>query len=45
MMRVPAERRVCVKVDWYEWGPEAFEKARREDKPIFLSVSLSYLGP
>ncbi|EKM56969.1 uncharacterized protein PHACADRAFT_92450 [Phanerochaete carnosa HHB-10118-sp] len=28
-------------VDWYEWGPEAFEKAKREDKPIFLSVGYS----
>lgn len=26
-------------VDWYEWGTEAFEKAKRENKPIFLSVS------
>jgi len=25
-------------VDWYAWGPEALEKARKEDKPIFLSV-------
>ena len=25
-------------VDWYPWGPEAFEKARREDKPVFLSI-------
>jgi hypothetical protein len=25
-------------VDWHEWGPEALEKARREDKPIFLSI-------
>src|SRR6056297_4365502 len=25
-------------VDWYPWGEEAFEKAREEDKPIFLSV-------
>ncbi len=25
-------------VDWYPWGEEAFEKARREDKPVFLSV-------
>ncbi len=25
-------------VDWYEWGPEALERARREDKPIFLSI-------
>ena len=28
-------------VEWYPWGPEAFEKARREDKPIFLSVGYS----
>ncbi|MBI4063556.1 MAG: thioredoxin domain-containing protein [Elusimicrobia bacterium] len=25
-------------VDWYPWGEEAIEKARREDKPIFLSI-------
>jgi len=25
-------------VDWYPWGQDAFEKARREQKPIFLSV-------
>jgi len=25
-------------VDWYEWGPEAFEKAKADDKPIFLSI-------
>jgi uncharacterized protein len=25
-------------VDWYPWGPEALEKARREDKPILLSI-------
>lgn len=25
-------------VDWWEWGPEAFEKARRRDAPILLSV-------
>jgi len=28
-------------VDWYPWGDEAFEKARREDKPILLSVGYS----
>ncbi|MBV9496026.1 MAG: thioredoxin domain-containing protein [Acidobacteria bacterium] len=28
-------------VDWYAWGPEAFEKARRENKPIFLSIGYS----
>ena len=25
-------------VDWYAWGPEALEKAKREDKPILLSI-------
>ena len=25
-------------VDWYPWGAEAFEKAKREDKPVFLSI-------
>jgi uncharacterized protein YyaL (SSP411 family) len=25
-------------VDWYPWGEEAFQQARRQDKPIFLSV-------
>jgi uncharacterized protein YyaL (SSP411 family) len=25
-------------VDWYPWGPEALERARREDKPILLSI-------
>ena len=25
-------------VDWYGWWPEALEKARREEKPIFLSI-------
>ncbi|NLM84984.1 MAG: thioredoxin domain-containing protein [Clostridiales bacterium] len=28
-------------VDWYPWGKEAFEKARREDKPVFLSIGYS----
>jgi uncharacterized protein len=28
-------------VDWYPWGPEAFEKARKEDKPVFLSIGYS----
>jgi hypothetical protein len=25
-------------VDWYEWSDEALERARREDRPIFLSI-------
>jgi uncharacterized protein len=28
-------------VDWYPWGEEAFEAARRENKPIFLSIGYS----
>jgi len=28
-------------VDWYPWGPEALEKARREGKPILLSIGYS----
>lgn len=28
-------------VDWYEWGEEAFAKAKKEDKPIFLSIGYS----
>lgn len=28
-------------VDWHPWGEEAFEKARREDKPVFLSIGYS----
>ena len=27
-------------VDWYPWGEEAFEKAKKENKPIFLSGML-----
>jgi len=25
-------------VDWYPWGNEAFKKAKKEDKPVFLSI-------
>ncbi|HLH43289.1 MAG TPA: thioredoxin domain-containing protein [Bryobacteraceae bacterium] len=28
-------------VDWHPWGDEAFEKAAREDKPVFLSIGYS----
>ena len=28
-------------VDWYPWGNEAFERAQKEDKPIFLSIGYS----
>ena len=28
-------------VDWYPWGEEAFSRAKKEDKPVFLSVGYS----
>ena len=28
-------------VDWYPWGPEALERATREDKPILISIGYS----
>jgi uncharacterized protein YyaL (SSP411 family) len=28
-------------VNWYQWGNEAFDKAKSEDKPIFLSIGYS----
>ena len=28
-------------VNWYPWGPEAFERAREEDKPILVSIGYS----
>ena len=28
-------------VDWYPWSGEAFEKAKKEDKPVFLSIGYS----
>jgi hypothetical protein len=28
-------------VDWYAWGPEALEKSKSEDRPIFLSIGYS----
>jgi uncharacterized protein YyaL (SSP411 family) len=28
-------------VDWYPWGDEAFQQARDEDKPLFLSIGYS----
>ncbi|HZK80883.1 MAG TPA: thioredoxin domain-containing protein, partial [Humisphaera sp.] len=28
-------------VDWYPWGQEAFDKAKKENKPIFLSIGYS----
>jgi uncharacterized protein YyaL (SSP411 family) len=31
-------------VDWFPWCDEAFEKAKREDKPVFLSIGYSWRG-
>jgi uncharacterized protein YyaL (SSP411 family) len=28
-------------VDWYPWGPEALERSKKEEKPIFLSIGYS----
>lgn len=28
-------------VEWYPWGQEAFDKAKQEDKPVFLSIGYS----
>lgn len=28
-------------VQWFPWGEEAFEKARHENKPVFLSIGYS----
>ena len=28
-------------VDWFAWGDEAFAKARKDDKPVFLSIGYS----
>jgi len=28
-------------VDWYAWGSEAFERAKKENKPVFLSIGYS----
>ena len=28
-------------VDWYPWGPAALQRAKHEDKPIFLSIGYS----
>jgi uncharacterized protein YyaL (SSP411 family) len=28
-------------IDWFPWGTAAFDKAKREDKPVFLSIGYS----
>lgn len=34
-------RHVNNPVDWYPWCEETFERAKREDKPVFLSIGYS----
>ncbi|HEX8947996.1 MAG TPA: DUF255 domain-containing protein, partial [Dissulfurispiraceae bacterium] len=29
-------------IDWYPWSDEAFERAKREDKPVFLSSGANW---
>jgi len=31
-------------VDWFAWYPEAFQKAQRESKAVFLSIGYSLVG-
>ena len=31
-------------VDQYPWGEEAFDKAKRENKPVFVSIGYSQFG-
>ncbi len=28
-------------IDWFPWYPEAFKKAKEEDKPVFVSIGYS----
>lgn len=28
-------------IDWFPWGVEAFQKAQKEDKPVFVSIGYS----
>jgi hypothetical protein len=35
------QQHVTNPIDWYPWSKEAFEAAKREDKPIFLSIGYS----
>ncbi|HDK17488.1 MAG TPA: thioredoxin domain-containing protein [Nitrospirae bacterium] len=30
------------KIDWYPWGEEAFERARKESKPLFMSSGAAW---
>ena len=30
------------KIEWYPWSDEAFERARRENKPVFLSTGAAW---
>lgn len=28
-------------INWFSWCPEAFQKAKREEKPVFVSIGYS----
>lgn len=28
-------------INWFQWSDEAFQKAKEEDKPVFLSIGYS----
>ncbi len=28
-------------INWFTWGPEAFQKAKQEGKPVFVSIGYS----
>jgi len=32
------------RVDWRDWGPDAFEEANRTDKPVLLSLTATWCG-
>ncbi len=40
--RTPADMTESQSVDWLEWGPEAFDRARHEDKPILLDIGATW---
>jgi hypothetical protein len=38
---LPRSSTVDNPVDWYPWGDDAFDRARRDDRPVFLSIGYS----
>lgn len=35
------QQHACNPIDWFPWGAEAFQKAKKEDKPVFMSIGYS----